>query len=287
LEANKRYKDSVFTLLFSDPRRLRELYNALAGTNYDELTDITINTLSDALFYDRVNDLSFTIGGKVVVLVEHQSTINPNMPVRLLSYIARIYETLVDSGKMYSKTALRIPRPEFIVLYNGIENYPGEAVLRLSDHFPTMPGHDNINLEPSVTVYNINRGHNPGLEQKSRSLEGYAAFVAKVREEQRSGAALKQAVKTAISWCLGQNILRDFLERHAMEVVNMMYAEWDLDVVKGVWYEDGLKDGLERGMEQGSRQSRLEIARNFKNSGLPAEQIAQNTGLSMEEIRTL
>ena len=283
MEANKRYKDSVFTLLFSDPRRLRELYNALAGTNYDESADITINTLSDALFYDRVNDLSFTIGGKLVVLVEHQSTINPNMPIRLLSYIARIYEKLVDPGKIYSKTALRIPRPEFIVLYNGMEDFPGEAVLRLSDHFQTMQGHDSINLELIVTVYNINRGHNPGLEQKSRSLEDYAAFVAKVREERRSGTALEQAVKTAINWCLGRNILRDFLERYAGEVVNMMYAEWDLDVVKGVWYEDGLKDGL----EQGAQQYRLEIARKLKNDGLPPDQIAQGTGLSMEEIRTL
>jgi hypothetical protein len=116
---NKKYKDSLFVALFSDENRLRELYNALAGTNYGNDVDIAINTLQEVLFMERRNDISFTIGGKFVVLIEHQSTINLNMPLRCLLYIARVYEKLVENKALYRKKAVPIPFPEFYVLYNG------------------------------------------------------------------------------------------------------------------------------------------------------------------------
>ena len=72
--ANTKYKDSVFSLLFSDPVILRELYCALEDVTMPPDIPITINTLQDALFMDRINDISFEIGDKVVVLIEHQST---------------------------------------------------------------------------------------------------------------------------------------------------------------------------------------------------------------------
>ncbi|GHV86193.1 hypothetical protein AGMMS50230_18010 [Spirochaetia bacterium] len=302
MQTNRKYKDSVFTLLFSDTDRLRELYNALAGTHYDETTKITINTLSEALFFDRINDVSFTIDDKLVVLIEHQSTINPNMPLRILSYIARIYEKLIETRKIYSKTKLGIPRPEFIALYNGLEEYPDESTLRLSELFEKAENHAIVDLEVTVRVYNINKGRNPGIESKSRSLKGYAAFVAKVREQLQQGDKPENAIKSTVDWCLKQGILGDFLEQYR-GVVNMMYAEWNLDDVKEVWYEDGLKEGMEKGqalgmekglvrgqvlgMEKGSRQSREEIARNLKKLGVSLDYIAQSTSLLPEEIARL
>ncbi|MDR2096002.1 MAG: Rpn family recombination-promoting nuclease/putative transposase, partial [Treponema sp.] len=99
---NKHYKDSVFTLLFGEPDILRELYGAICGVPLDLSIPITINTLEGALFMERINDISFEIARKLVVLLEHQSTINPNMALRLLMYIARIYEKLIDNKKIYS-----------------------------------------------------------------------------------------------------------------------------------------------------------------------------------------
>ena len=92
--ANIRYKDSLFSFLFSDPNILRELYCALEGVTLPEDVPVTINTLQEALFIERINDISFEIGGKLVILIEHQSTINPNMALRLLMYIARVYEKI-------------------------------------------------------------------------------------------------------------------------------------------------------------------------------------------------
>jgi hypothetical protein len=99
---SRTYKDSVFSLLFSDPDALRELYGAIEGVSLGPSVPVKINTLEGALFMERINDISFEIAGKVVVLIEHQSTINPNMALRLLMYIARVYEKIIDNKVLYS-----------------------------------------------------------------------------------------------------------------------------------------------------------------------------------------
>ena len=118
--ANTKYKDSVFSFLFSDPDQLRELYCALENVTLPPDVPITINTLRDVLFLDMINDISFEISGKLVVLIEHQSSINPNMALRLLMYIARVYEKIIGDKNIYTSRLVHIPRPEFFVLYNGV-----------------------------------------------------------------------------------------------------------------------------------------------------------------------
>jgi predicted transposase/invertase (TIGR01784 family) len=287
MKANRQHKASVFAFLFSEPARLRELYNALAGTNYDESAHIVINTLSDVVFMNRINDLSFTINDKLVVLIEHQSTINPNMSIRLLFYIARIYEKLIDNKKLYSRAKVTIPRPEFIVLYNGPDNHPDESTMKLSDHFENGENYANIDLELQVRVYNINKGRNPKLEQQSKSLGDYAMLIAKIREYELSGLARGEALKQAVQWCIKQGYLQDFLKIHSSEVVNMLITEWNWDDAKEVWHEEGVAEGIEKGLAKGSREKQLEIARKMKQAGLDMEQIFAFTGLSPEEITRL
>ncbi|GHV85818.1 hypothetical protein AGMMS50230_14260 [Spirochaetia bacterium] len=289
MAVNRQYKSSVFTLLFSDPDRLRELYNALAskrGTLYDESAKITINTLSDVMFMERINDVSFTIDDKLVVLLEHQSTINPNMAVRLLLYIGRIYEKLIDNKRLYSSKQLSIPRPEFIVLYNGPGECPASSVVKLSDHFEKAENHDSIDLELVVTVYNINHGRNPDLEKQSKTLADYALLIAKIREYETAGLGLENALKKAINWCIKQDTLRVFLETNASEVQNMLLTEWNMDDALAVRYEEGVEDGLSQGLSQ-VIQKQLEIARNMKSGGVPENQIAGYTGLPVGEVAKL
>ena len=134
MKANKKYKDSVFTKLFGhDKKIILELYNAIFNKNYGEDTDIQITTLEDALFMDKINDISFVIDGKLVVLVEHQSTINNNMPLRMLIYMARIYEKICSKGSIYRTKRMEIPTPEFVVLYNGKDPIPDSMEMKLSD----------------------------------------------------------------------------------------------------------------------------------------------------------
>ena len=107
-----------------------------------------------------LNDVSFTIGGKVIFLVEHQSTISENLPIRLLLYIARVYEKIIEKKAMYRQKLMKIPTPELIVLYNGKSYYPDEKVLRLSDAFSEAPMHTEMfgGLELTVRVLNL-QGH--------------------------------------------------------------------------------------------------------------------------------
>jgi len=179
VEVNAKYKDSVFSFLFSNSDTLRELYCAIEGITLPPDTPIDINTLSDIIYMDQINDISFTIDNRLVVLIEHQSTVNRNMPLRLLLYIARVYEKIIDRKKLYQSAMEKIPEPEFIVLYNGRTPYPEHTILKLSEAFkdtanlrPEAPG--SHALELVVPVYNINKGHNALLSRRARPLAATA-----------------------------------------------------------------------------------------------------------------
>jgi predicted transposase YdaD len=249
VEANREHKDSVFTAFFSGKPKLLELYNAIADTNYPPDTDVQINTLKNVLFTGLVNDISFLLGDILVILMEHQSTINPNMPVRFMLYIAQIYERILDAYNLYRRKLIKIPRPEFITLYNGKENIPDRTVLRLSDAFKNASG--KISMELQVTIYNINHGRNNQIMNRSRSLADYAAFIAKIREYQTMGQSLEDAIKDAVIFCVEHEIMKDFLEKHRSEVLNMLNVEFKMEDALAVRYEEGLEKGLEEGLEKG------------------------------------
>ena len=281
MTANPKYKDSLFSFLFSDPDVLRELYSALEGVNLPPDIPITINSLDNVLFMGIYNDISFEIGGKLVVLLEHQSSINPNMPLRILMYIARLYERMFLEKDIYSTKRLPVPRPEFFVLYNGIAPFPDEKIIRLSEAFENsealgLKEKAITSLELTVRVININEGKNNDLGSRCRKLAEYSTFIAKVRYYlKENGGNRETAVKEAIKFCLENDILSTFLELHSAEVFNMLSTEWNPELAKEVWYEEGMEKGRE------------EIARNALVKGLPIEIICDITGLDVETIKKL
>ena len=219
MKTNIKFKDSVFSYLFSDPDTLRELYCALKGISLPDDIPVVINTLEDVLFMDRINDISFEIGGRLVVLIEHQSTVNPNMALRFLMYIARIYEKIIRGANLYSTKKIFIPRPEFYVLYNGTDSCPDKQTLKLSDMFK---GFDDLGfektdpvLELQVRVLNINEGRNEAIVKKCSLLAQYSAFVGKVREFEKDGYAREESIKKAVVYCCNHDILKELLEINA------------------------------------------------------------------------
>jgi hypothetical protein len=280
MAVNNRYKDSVFSFLFSDPDVLRELYCALEGVSLPPDVPVAINTLGDVLFMERMNDISFTIGDKLVILIEHQSTINPNMALRLLMYIARVYEKILGDKNIYSTKALRVPRPEFFVLYNGTAAYPDEAELKLSDAFEGgFIGKEPVDLELIVRVININEGRNEELVRRSEVLRGYSTFIAKVREYEQETGEREEALKRAVRYCREHDILKVFLERNGSEVMNMLITEWNWDDAREVWHKEGLEEGLDKGRE--------EIARKALSEGVSFEIVQKITGLDRETLKNL
>ena len=225
MSAKKNYKDSVFTALFSQPDPLRDLYCAIKDVTLPPDALVSINTLENVLFLDFYNDISFEIGGKLVVLIEHQSTINPNMALRLLLYISRLLEKRIKSRTLYSKKPVSIPWPEFYVLYNGPEPFPDNAVLQLSDLFekPEKLGLAKMDyplLELEVRVININEGRNKTIANRCKKLAEYSTFIAKARAFWDELGSLEEAIKAAIKYCSRHDILTQFLEIHGSEAPN-------------------------------------------------------------------
>jgi hypothetical protein len=233
---------------------LLELYNALEGTSYSNPNLVKINTLSGILFTKMRNDISFIIDGKIVVLVEHQSTINENMPLRMLLYYAETYEKVTTEKDIYKERLIKIPRPEFIVFYNGKDKFPERKILRLSDAFiqTADEGKALSGLELKVQVVNINKGHNASILRKSKALSGYSNFIAKIREFEGNGCKLLDAMKKAISYCMDNGILRDFLRKHSTsEVIKMLRAtEFNMKIAKAVWREEAIEEGFEKGVKK-------------------------------------
>jgi len=292
MNANTKYKDSVFTSIFSDPDSLRELYCALEGVSLPPDIPVTINTLQDVLFMERINDISFEIGGKLVILIEHQSTINQNMALRLLMYIARVYEKIVDDKNIYTSRPIPLPRPEFFVLYNGLSPYPDEKVLKLSEVFESatslgVPEKESPSLELIIRVININQGKNEGIVRKCKALNGYCAFVETVRKYKRDGYSKDDTMEKAVEYCLNHDILKEFLEKHSSGVKNMLMAEWKLEDALAVRFEEGVEEGLEKGREEGREKGLEQTARNALAEGLPIEFVQKITGLDIDRIKSL
>jgi predicted transposase/invertase (TIGR01784 family) len=276
---NIKYKNSVFTSLFSDPDLLRELYSAIEGVSLPPDIPVSINTLENVLHMNLYNDISFEIGGKLVVLLEHQSTINPNMTLRLLLYIAEVYERMIKGKTIYSEKSIKIPWPEFYVLYNGTKPFPDNEVLKLSDLFEKpldlgLPGKSRPLLELEVKVININEGRNEGIVRRCKKLSEYSSFIGKVRFYWEELGNLEAAIKEAIQYCHKHGVLKEYLEIHGSEVLSMLYTEWNMEDALAVRYEEGREEGHEEGREEGREEERAEFL-DMLNQGLSIEEIKQ------------
>jgi DNA-binding transcriptional regulator YhcF (GntR family) len=234
---NRNYKAGVFTHLFGEPKNELELYNAFSPVQFPPDTPVIDLTLADALYMDRINDLSFSIGDKLVVFFEAQSSINENIPIRYLLYCGRVYEKLIDNTILYTERRNVIHTPEFYVLYNGVKPFPEKSMYRLSDSF-SRPTTGEMALELVVTVYNVNKGYNEDIVKRSENLFGYITLVAKIRENEQTGMERSRAVEKAIKECLELGVLAEYLKNHASEVSNMLLQEWKIEDAKAVWEKE-------------------------------------------------
>ena len=250
LSANRKYKDTVFRMLFSDKANLLSLYNAINGSNYKDPDQLEIVTLENAVYMGMKNDLSFLIDTSIL-LYEHQSTYNPNMPLRDLFYISSEYQRLVDKKTLYSSQLQKIPAPSFIVFYNGTEREEDSWVNYLSESFETLP--DEPNLELKVVTLNINEGHNPKLMEQCQTLREYAQYVAKVRHY-TDRMPLNEAVTLAVNDCINERILEEFLRQNRSEVIAMSIFEYNKEEeerkIRKAEYEAGFAKGESRGTER-------------------------------------
>ena len=277
IHVNKKYKDTVFRKLFGENREnALSLYNAVNGTTYTNPDDLEYTTLEDVIYMKYKNDLSFLID-KTLSLYEHQSSYNPNMPLRGFLYYADLYRKLIHrSERLYGKHLLKIPRPHYIVFYNGSEKDMEEErrTLRLSDAFETDTGAGEY--EWTATMININSGKNESIMDSCHVLYEYAVFVAKIKRY-RDSMELKEAIDLAVRECIEENILRDFLEQHRREVCDMCLTEFDEKKYEDVLREEGREEGLAKGRKK-------EVFMSVQEGDYGIVRGAQKLNLSVEEF---
>ena len=177
-KVNRNYKDTVFRMLFQDRENLLSLYNAVNGTAYEDVDGLVITTLQDAVYMNYKNDVSFVFDFTLSIY-EHQSTVNQNMPLRDLIYVSKVLQGQMKDQDIYSSRQIKLPTPKFVVFYNGTDEQPEKQILRLSDAYEKQL--EEVELELTVTVYNINYGHNQKLLEACQTLKEYAQYVAAVR----------------------------------------------------------------------------------------------------------
>ena len=295
---NRSHKDSLFVDYFSKDRDWKQhflsLYNALHGTNL-QVADTTLErvNIDQVLYKSYYNDLAVLVDGQFILMIEHQSTVNPNMPLRLLEYIARIYGNTVDSRAKFSRHLVPLARPEFIVFYTGNQKLPPESYLYLSDSFPNQPPNADLTLELKVKVCTIRSEHPSPVVHSCPDLEQYVQFLELV--EEAKAADRTEPLKWAIQEAVHRNILRDYLERKGGEILSILMTEYDyatdMAVQKEEAYEDGLfagrEEGISIGLERGAYQSKLEMARSLLDYGDAPEKVALCTGLPLELVQQL
>ncbi len=263
---NRKYKDSVFCDLYyldeTAEKNLLELYNGLFNADLQDTSLIRKVRLEDVLFRNMKNDVAFSVGNRRIILSEHQSTINKNLAVRMLMYIAREYEKLMPVRARYSESQYQLMTPSFLVFYNGEEDQPEEQVLRLSDAF-TEPCGPNGKLELEVRVVNINTDKKHKLLEKCGTLRQYSEFVEKTRQFAGNKKRLERAVKE----CIREDILAGYLGRKSEEVVNMLMAEYDYEMDIEVHSQEAEARGEAKGRTEGRTEGLVQqVLKKLKKS---------------------
>ena len=257
---NTKYKDRLFRLIFHEKKELLELYNAVNESHYTNPDDLEITTIEDVVYMGMRNDLSFIIGDEMN-LYEHQSTFCPNLPLRGLFYFSSVYKAYTEpmKHKLYSTSELKIPFPQYIVFYNGIEEKPERQELKLSSLFIGNGKGKAPALECTALVLNVNYGQNKELMERCKTLKEYAQFIAIIRRNLAEGMKHQEAVEQAIDECIQNDILAEILRKNRSEIMNSILTEWDENEYREFLKEESWKDGHESGKLEGMREGIIEM----------------------------
>ena len=296
---NRKVKNSVLIDLFYEDESAEKnqisLYNALHEKPLPDGTKIMPLRVENIIYMNLQNDFSYEVDGKIIVIGEHQATINFNMPLRSLMYIGRIYEQLVPVRDRYKKGQVMLPKPEFYTFYNGTEPMEKECVLKLSNAFKVQDGKTPLELE--VKVININPEAQHELLEKCQVMKEYGIFIDTIRKYQTEG--IENPYELEIKECIKKGILADYLRKKGSEVINMLQAEYDyeldIEVQREEAYEDGLRageqigrqNGINEGMQKGMQEKEIALIVKKVRRGKNLQTIADELEEPVDEVRKI
>ena len=277
---NRLYKSRLFVMIFENKKNLLELYNAISGKDYTDPKLLEINTLENAIYMSMKNDLSFLVDATMLSLYEHQSTYSPNLPLRFLFYLSDLYSELTRKANLYGRKKVKLPTPTFIVFYNGEEVRPEREILTLSEMYETEEPEYNMDLK--VLVLNINKGYNQKLMASCHILWEYAQYTERVRRYTKR-MPVAAAVDRAVSECIQEGILKDFLEKNRREAIKMSIYEYDQEEHIRLERADAWEEGKLEGRQEGLR----ERIKKKLSRGTSIEEIARFLEMNETQIHRL
>lgn len=242
-KTNPKYKDRLFCLIFGSERKnIISLYNALNGTSYTDDESVEVTTINDVIYINMKNDVSFIVDSHMS-LFEQQSSLNPNMPLRGLLYFGNLYDSYIESKglNIYGSKLIKIPTPQYYVLYNGKSDAPATSELKLSDAFAKDAPAGKY--EWTATFVNLNRGKNEELLSKCKPLAEYMYLINCIRDNEAKGMDIEDAIDLAVQQCIDNNILKDFLVAHRAEVISVCLTEFNEKVYTDSIRAEGFAEG--------------------------------------------
>ena len=247
--ANREYKDRLFNFIFGREENREwtlSLYNEINGSDHTDASLIEFNTLGDVVYMGMKNDTSFILSNRMSVY-EHQSSYNPNMPVRMLEYVGKLYSGYITKNKVnkYGSTQIMLPVPKLVVFYNGTTDKDDEVILKLSDAFNENHRVES-DIEVRVRMLNVNYGHNAKLMEGCKPLMEYSWFVDRIREYQKENS-LEESVKKAIENMPESFRIKSFLAVHMEEIKGMLDTEYNEAEVHEAFKAEGHAEGLAEG----------------------------------------
>lgn len=276
---NRLYKARLFVMIFEDKKKLLELYNAVSGKHYEDPELLEINTLENAIYMSMRNDLSFLIDARLS-LYEHQSTYSPNLALRFLFYLSDILSGMTADANLYGTKKVQIPAPRFVVFYNGEEEQPDRQILKLSELYAVKE--EVPKLEMEILMLNVNQGHNPELMEACHTLWEYAEYTGRVRKYAKD-QPIAEAVERAITECIREGVLKEFLEKNRREAKNVSIYEYDQEKHIRQEREEAWEAGREAGEKAGVRKGEENKLKNQIQKKLAKDKSVSEIAEALEE----
>lgn len=269
-------KDSVFTNLFQDKNNLLQLYQTLhpedTGVTVDDIRDVT---MKHVLVNTDYNDLGFSVGDRLVILVESQSTWSVNIIVRALMYLIQTYHDYFKRTKqnLYGSKKIKLPKPELYMIYTGAKTEV-PSVISLTDEF--FDG-EEIAIEAKVKVF---------YQENETDIIGQYIIFCKVYNEQRAKYGnTMEAVTETIRICQNRNILKKYLQEKEQEVIDIMMTLFDDEQIMDAYVKEMMDEARQKGEKKTARNTAKQMLQRGK---FTLDEILEYVpALSMEELKEL
>ncbi len=261
---NPKHKDRLFCFIFGKDENKKwslDLYNAINGTDYTNPDDVQIFTIENVLYMGMKNDVALIIED-VLSVYEQQSSFNPNMPVRELIYVSKLYNKYIKTNKLniYSSKIIKLPKPRLVVFYNGAKDIK-DTILKLSDSFISKSDSVEPDISVNVKMININHGKNIELFEKCKILGEYSWFIDKIREYSHT-LEIGDAVNKALDEMSDSFILKPYLIGNKAEVTDMCITEYNeeetLQAIGDEKFAEGIAEGKAKGKAEGRAEGKAE-----------------------------